>query len=221
MKDRNIKLEFKRKNVHYLGLVVPVLYYFVPKTFMLIFISLSLVSFLIIDYCRLYKNIRILNWFFGKKPYKKSLKIKSLNKKNDIEKEIIIPTIGEIMRKEEKKGFGAQTYFALGCLITILFYSKYIAISAIAILVVGDSAAALVGKSYGKHKIYRSKTLEGFLSCLIISFFICLILLPLSIAFVGSVVAAVTELFSRKLNDNLSIPIVAGLAMTIADIMLS
>ncbi len=216
MVEGDVNRELKRKQIHYVGLSVPILYYFfLDKHVMAAFVGAALIAFLAIDYCRLYRNISVINRFFQDERYTTSLKLSSLDGKHGITKEIHIPTFGEIMRTEEKKGLGAQTYFAAGSLVCILLYSKDIAVASIAVLVIGDSVAAIVGKAIGKHRIYRKKTLEGTLACLLASFGICILLLPATIALPGALGGATTELFSR-FNDNFSIPVITGAVMTVA-----
>ncbi len=216
MVEGDVNREIRRKLIHYVGLTVPFLYYFVlDKQVMVAFVGAAFIVFLIIDYCRLYQNISVINRFFQEERYTTSLKLSYPYGKHGITKEIHMPTFGEIMRTEEKRGLGAQTYFAAGSLVCILLYSKDIAVASIAVLVIGDSVAAIVGKAIGKHRIYRKKTLEGYLACLLASFGICILILPLPIAVPGALGAATTELLSR-FNDNFSIPVITGAVMTVA-----
>jgi dolichol kinase len=216
MVDSDVNRELKRKQIHYVGLSVPLLYYFVfDRLEMLLFVGISLVAFLIIDYCRLYRNIAVINRFFQEERYTASIRLPVHDGGKMANREIHIPTFGEIMRSEEKRGLGAQTYFAAGSLVCILLYSKNIAVASVAALVIGDSVAAIVGKAIGRHRIDRKKTLEGYLACLVASLGICVILLPASVAVPGAIGAATTELFSR-FNDNFSIPVLTGAVMTVA-----
>lgn len=215
MVDGDVHREVRRKAIHYVGLCVPVLYYFLlDKPIMLAFVGLSLLAFIIIDYCRIYCSIGVVDRFFQDKEYKTSVKLKTLDGKHKLEREIHIPGMGDILRSEEKRGIGAQTYFAAGCFLCILLYSKDIAVASLAVLVIGDSVAAIVGKAVGRHRIYGKKTLEGYTACLVASFGICILLLPLYVAVAGAVSAATTELFTR-LNDNLSIPVITGAVMSL------
>ncbi|MHC1609101.1 MAG: diacylglycerol/polyprenol kinase family protein [Candidatus Methanofastidiosia archaeon] len=220
MLSDDVKRELNRKNMHYIGLIVPILYYYAfAKEDMLAFIGVAIAVFAIIDYCRLHTNIRFINYFFEERAHPKIINIKTLNGKN-IGNGILIPSFNNIMRSSEKRSIGAHTFFALGTFVCILLYPKNIAIAAIAALVIGDSAAAIVGKAVGKHALYKKKTVEGFLSCLVVSFFICYSILLLYIALVGAIATAITELVSSRLNDNLTIPIVAGGSMTLANIII-
>lgn len=208
-------VELRRKSIHYVGLTVPFLYYFVfDRPSMLAFTGAALAAFLAIDYLRLKKSIPLLNRFFDEQTHVVPVRVRA-SPLTRTEREIRIPAFGNIMRTEERRGLGAHTFFAAGAFLCILLYQKNIAVAAVAILVVGDSAAAIVGKAVGRHRIYRKKTLEGYAACLVASCAICLMLLPPFVSVAGALGAATTELFSR-LNDNLSIPVISGAVMTAA-----
>jgi dolichol kinase len=216
MFSEEVVREAKRKRIHYVGLIVPLLYYFVfTRTELLIFTGLALGAFLLIDYFRIYRKNKYISYFFERESYNTSIRLKTPNGKREIQRDVSIPTFSPLLRSEERRTLGGQTFFALGSFVCILLFPKNIAIAAMAVLVVGDSVAAMVGMTCGRHRIYGKKTLEGFLGCLVASTLICLLLLPLDIALVGGLVGAVTELVTLRLNDNLTIPVATGAAMTV------
>ena len=76
--------------------------------------------------------------------------------------------------------------------------------------------AALIGRKFGRHRFGR-KTVEGSLGCLLGT---CLVAwltpgLTAAVAFFGAVVATLTEALSFRVDDNITVPIVSGLAMTL------
>ena len=108
---------------------------------------------------------------------------------------------------------------------------KYIAVAAIMAWGPGDGIAAIVGKRYGKHilegkLIEGQKTLEGSISMAIISFICTLpVLLTMSnlpwyISIVFSLIiapiASLTELFTKKGLDTITVPIVASIILSIS-----
>jgi len=214
-KELDLQREVKRKRIHYIGLSVPILYYFSSKETMLIIIGLALIVFVLIDYLRLYTKSRYMSYLFGKNGYSKRVSFRSPNGKT-IDKDISIPTLRPILRSEEKRSWGSHTFYALGAFLCVLLYSKDIAICATAMLVIGDSVAAIVGKMIGRHKIYKNKTFEGSMACFMACLAICNFMVSLPLAIVGSAAATVTELYTTKINDNFSIPIVSGGIMTLA-----
>ena len=106
---------------------------------------------------------------------------------------------------------------------TILVFRQEIAIAALVFLSLGDSAAALVGKHFGRIKLVGNRTLAGSLAALNVCLLASLAILWLSPQFswkltpmtllVGSVVATLSELFDLPLDDNFRIPIFSALAM--------
>src|SRR4030042_1161380 len=121
---------------------------------------------------------------------------------------------GRVLREEEKPAFMGATYFIFSTILTILLFPKPIAIASILILIVSDTAAALVGKGIGRVRIF-GKTLEGRMAFLITSLVIVWIYPHLN-RFSGSLAAlgaTLIEVLPIKINDNLTIPLVAGAIM--------
>lgn len=221
MAPDDVKTEIRRKRIHYTGLIVPIAYWFLSKMVLLGFVGASFMGFIIIDYMRLRKKNSLVSSFFTDDNKVASIRLKpiaGIGGGTEIKRDVTIPALNPLLRKEERTSIGAHTFFALGCFISIALFSKNIAIAAIAALVVGDSAAAILGKKYGKKRIYGKKTEVGTLACLLSSFMICIMFVPIEVAACGAAAAALTELFSGKLfNDNATIPIISGGAMTVAE----
>ena len=108
---------------------------------------------------------------------------------------------------------------------------KYIAVAAIMAWGPGDAAAAIVGKNFGKHKlqgkmIEGTKSVEGSASMAITSFvcvFPILLLMSyhpwyISLAFAAAIapVASLTELFTKKGWDTITVPIVSALVLCLS-----
>ncbi|HOP08740.1 MAG TPA: SEC59/DGK1/VTE5 family protein [Candidatus Methanofastidiosa archaeon] len=218
-KELDLGGEVKRKRIHYIGLSVPILYYFSNKELMLVIIGAALFVFILIDYLRLYTKNRHIDYLFGKKGYSKHVHIKVPDGKT-IERDISLPTLEPILRPEEKRSWGSHTYYAVGAFICILLYSKDIAICSTAALVIGDSIAAIVGKMVGNHRIYKKKTLEGSLACFLSCLAVCYLVVSLPLAMTGATTTTLTELYTVRINDNLSIPVVCGAVMTLVNYLI-
>ena len=65
-----------------------------------------------------------------------------------------------LMRVDERNRVAGTTYYVIGCWLSILIFSKLIACVSILFLILGDGAAKLVGKKFGRIIIYGNKTLE-------------------------------------------------------------
>ncbi len=127
-----------------------------------------------------------------------------------------------ILRAEEARRITGATYLLTAALVTILIFdvalgSRGIAATALMFVIVGDTAAALVGQRFGRIHI-GSKTLEGslahFLSGVALVWATALVEMPIGI--VGALVAAITELMcTRRWNDNLTVPLVSGATMVL------
>lgn len=121
------------------------------------------------------------------------------------------------MEREDEKSLGT-VYFPISLLILVLitFSLDMTYIGAVGILVLGygDGMAGLIGKKYGKIKVYKNKSIQGsaamFVASLIVSFIILSIFTP-SIAIVGSLILAILataiELFTPRDLDNLTVPL--------------
>lgn len=125
-------------------------------------------------------------------------------------------------KEKERKRTSSTTLFLLSCLITILVFGRPVAIASILMLVFGDPVAEWVGTRIGRVRLL-GKTLEGTLG----GFAACaLAALPLAAApeislgvvLAGAAAAALCELLPLGVDDNFTIPLGAGLAMTLAQI---
>jgi phosphoserine phosphatase len=110
----------------------------------------------------------------------------------------------------------APIFFALGILLTLLLFAAPTSSAAIAIFALGDSAASIFGKIFGKKILpfNKGKTLEGlaiglFFGFLAASFFVN----PLR-ALAGAAVAMFVESLPLPISDNLMVPLTAGAVLT-------
>ena len=126
---------------------------------------------------------------------------------------------GSLIRGHEHVSFTGSTFLLVGSLLTVCVFPKTVAVSALCFLIVGDPVAALIGKSIGVVRLFGNKTLEGSLANFLVCFGIGLLFLPLPLAVVGAVAAAVAEVLPIPLDDNLRIPLAAGAAMQFAKLL--
>lgn len=116
-------------------------------------------------------------------------------------------------RHEEMRKVSGLLGTLSGALLTIvLFTNKYMVFASFLYLAFGDSAAALVGRTIGKHKLLFGKSLEGSIACFIACFIVGLFIFNWKFALAGAFIAMVVESIPWKINDNFWMQIVnAGL----------
>ena len=193
------KDELVRKLTHLTSMLIPIIYYFIPKLNALVILGSLTIFAMTLDLSR-YFSPQIAKVFYK--------------------------IFGFLLRKHEvdreKKNLNGATYVLISAFIGVFIFPKVIFITAFTILIIGDSMAALIGRKYGKHK-FISKSLEGTLAFFISSCIVVLFapkvgyfpeeyLIGIIVAFIG----AITENISFKfVDDNLSIPFVVGFSLWI------
>ncbi|MDE3058938.1 MAG: dolichol kinase [Bacteroidota bacterium] len=188
--------ELIRKAIHLSSLSIPIIYYFIPRELALkILVPLTLV-FSAVDFLRYYHEptAHVFYKFFG-----------------------------WMLRSHEQdhavKRFNGATYVLISATMCVVIFPKLITITSFAILIIGDSTAALVGRRYGRRKFFR-KSMEGstafFVSALVVGFLTPKIFyapIEYVIAACGAAVGTVIEALSIHVDDNLSIPISISVVM--------
>lgn len=125
-----------------------------------------------------------------------------------------------LLREREISHLTGVSYLFTASLLAFLVFPRDIAVLALSFMAVGDVVAAFVGKRVGKRKIL-GKTLEGdlasFISCLAVGFIFYYtgLDIPLLTILVGAVSAAIVEAIPLPINDNLTMPLLAGVVMTV------
>ena len=129
---------------------------------------------------------------------------------------------GQLAGRKEDEGPNASFFYAVSLLVAVLLFEPRIAMGAIISLAIGDPVAGIVGTLFGRVRI-KGKAVEGAVANLAASFFLINLLVPSPwTAFAGAASGAVVELIHiPKVDDNLSVPIVAGLVMTIVQPLIS
>ena len=188
--DYSFKTEIFRKSIHLNALFIILIYEFYGKQIILYFLIIFLAASLGLEYLRLEHGMKI--------PFNSTLRYK------------------------EKKVIGGYVFFQIGAILAISVFSKEIAILSILMATFGDISAALFGRAYGKHFItgLKNKASEGvtaeFIVDLLVGFsylylFVNINPLWLFVLVTMAVVATATETLSGKIDDNLIVPIYAGI----------
>lgn len=195
-KNIDYKAEIFRKSIHLCSLSIPIVYYFISREKALILLVPITLVFLVVDLLRHFHP-----------PTAK----------------IFYEAFGWMLRSHEhdqrKRRLSGATHVLISATLCVLIFPKLITITSFAILIISDSAAALVGRRFGRRKFLR-KSFEGSAA------FFCTALIVITatpkvssevgeyvIAAVAAAVATVIEAMSVGIDDNLSIPFSVGIVM--------
>jgi glycerol-3-phosphate acyltransferase PlsY len=120
------------------------------------------------------------------------------------------------IRRTETNRFNGSTFLCGAFFFVILIFSRNIAITAMLFLSLGDAAAELGGKNFGRIKIFQ-RSMEGTTAFFFVAFPIAFALFgDWRIALWGAFAGAMVELFSFEVDDNLTVPIGSALALALA-----
>jgi phosphoserine phosphatase/dolichol kinase len=133
---------------------------------------------------------------------------------------VIFNVVEACIRGSEKKCFlHAPVALLLGAAFALLIFPIAIASAVIFIEAFADTAATLIGKATGRHRIpyNRHKSIEGSCGALIVAFSCACIFLPLIPALIAGVTASLIESLPMKdiLDDNLAVPLGTGLVLVV------
>jgi len=111
----------------------------------------------------------------------------------------------------------APVFFALGIMLSLLLFPPPISYASIAIFTLGDGSATLFGKRIGSHvfSYNKGKKIEGTFSGFMLASLGASLFMPANPlrAFAGAAAGMIVESLPTPINDNITIPLVAGLIM--------
>lgn len=117
-----------------------------------------------------------------------------------------------MLRHHERRGLAGATYMAVGYALAAAFFPREVAVAAILYNGLGDAAAALVGKRYGRHRTRWGKSWEGAAAAAAVCLAVGALVpgIPAVAAVAGGVGAALLEFLPLPLDDNLRITLGGG-----------
>ncbi|HLB25172.1 MAG TPA: phosphatidate cytidylyltransferase [Nitrospirota bacterium] len=125
----------------------------------------------------------------------------------------------KFIRDNERDRLTGSPWYLLGVTCALAFFSLPVAVYAVCFLACGDVAATTVGERWGRTRLSGGKSIEGTAAFFAAAFAAGLVIdaffYPMSpaIFIAGAAVAAIVEIQPLRLNDNLTIPLVAGAVM--------
>jgi dolichol kinase len=129
--------------------------------------------------------------------------------------------VGPLIRSAEENRILGSTFYFLSLAISFVFFPRTLALAAMGFLIVGDTAAALAGRAWGRTRLRSGRTLEGSLACLGGCVMVTAMVKaldpapPYSILLGGAAAGTIGELVSNGDTDNLAIPLFSGAVMTL------
>jgi len=129
--------EAARKLIHVTGLALPLIYFYTPRPLALEILIAIATTGVVLDFAR----------------HRHSRTTKIFNK-----------LFSRVLRSHEHdaegKHLNAVTWFFIAATVSVAVFPKYITIASITVALLGDAAAALIGKHFGRPR-FHGKSLEG------------------------------------------------------------
>ena len=143
----------------------------------------------------------------------------------------LMRAFGPVAHPHETRRVNSATWYVTAIFLLSLTRSPIVCAIGLAVLGFGDPAGALIGRRFGRVKLMHGRTLEGTLAFFVVGTLVgfgvacwfAAFLAPttpwpllLAVSAAGGAGGAFAELISLRIDDNLSVPIVASVAAGIA-----
>jgi dolichol kinase len=185
-----MKRELARKAIHVSSTAVPLLVWLLPRPVAIALLVPVAVLALAIDLAR--HRIRPFRYHF-------------------------LRHTRTMLRPHERRGLAGATWMALAYAAAVVLFPRPVAVAAMLFNGLGDAAAALAGKRWGRHRTRWGKSWEGFAAGLTVDVMVGVgmwLLAPsavsLAAALLGAVVAASIEFAPLPLDDNVRVTLGGG-----------
>lgn len=124
-----------------------------------------------------------------------------------------IPIYSQCQRSSERyRGIHSATFGIIGVLLSLEFFDLRIAAATGLMMAISDPFSSFFGKLLWQKKIFKKKTVIGAAVALALNILIASLLLDSMLVIAGTAVAATAvEAFVEKVDDNLTVPLFAGL----------
>lgn len=138
----------------------------------------------------------------------------------------LMRVLGPIAHPHEWHKVNSATWFITGLLGLALLAPLRAAALGCLVLALGDPAAALVGRRWGRTRLVNNRSLEGTLTFVAVGALASAAVIPVlpgaptvtwAVALTAGLVGAATELLSKRVDDNFSIPVVTATAVAVVE----
>jgi dolichol kinase len=194
-----MKRELARKAIHVSSTAVPLLVWLVPRPLAVAVLVPVAVLALAIDFAR--HRIRPFRYHFLRRTR-------------------------TMLRPHERRGLAGATWMALAYAAAVVLFPKPVAVAAMLFNGLGDAAAALVGKRWGRRRTRWGKSWEGFAAGLAVDlgvgigmWMLAPAAVPLAGAILGAIVAASVEFAPLPLDDNVRVTLAGGAGIVLGALL--
>ena len=135
-----------------------------------------------------------------------------------------------VAHAHERDHVNSGTWYATALVLLALFASREATMASLAVLGVADPVAAMVGRRWGRHRIRAGRSVEGTLAFFVSGTVVAALALVLArgvtpgriagLAILSGLAGALAELVATRVDDNLTIPVAVGGAVTAAAALL-
>jgi len=137
---------------------------------------------------------------------------------------LLMWAFGPVAHAHEAWRINSATWFSTALVAVALMGSPVAAVVAFLVLGWADPAAGIIGRRWGRTRLVHGRSLEGTLTFAVVGAVVSLAALWLwhpelstsqavLVALAGAVPAAIAELYARRIDDNLAIPVTAALGV--------
>ena len=134
----------------------------------------------------------------------------------------LMKVFGPVAHPHEAHRINSATWYATAMVILAVSFDVHCGVAGLAVLGLGDPMAALIGRRFGRTRLVNGRSLEGSLAFTFFGTIAAMLALSVWYAELGttaivvlsvvaSVFGAVAELLTRRIDDNLAIPVVGAL----------
>ncbi len=134
---------------------------------------------------------------------------------------LFLSWLRHLLKSSEDRRVTGASYLLVATFLSFLLFDKPVAIAVLLFLSLGDPTAALVGRPMPGPRLF-GKSPVGTLAFVVVSLLVSVALVRTGVApfhwsfLAGAVAAGLVELMPLPMDDNLSVPLVAGAIMQLA-----